>query len=198
MLADPSPAEPSSASLLLPLTPGNRWTLTTAIEPILTEEYVVGQKMDIAGAPGVVVDCLRSGKPWRREVYQQSRNGLALLAFGDSGKPLMTLSPPLYLTRASVAEGDTLSWTGTVRVNGRAVGAKGFSRVSLKETSQTLRVGINSSYRIDTIVTLQIPDAPATHFPTIRWLSPHIGFVRRAYVDNGQAVQSELSKMELH
>lgn len=200
ILADPAtPAQPVPHAQLLPLKPGNRWFMTTRSEDTaVAEVYVVGSTLSIRGVSGIVVDALRNNKPWRREVYRQSPEGLLLLAFGDAGKPLMPLTPPMPLTRATVVEGDTVAWTGTIRIDNRDVPSRGFSRVSLRENIQSTRAGINDAFRIDTIVTLQSATGTPTHFPTIRWLCPGIGFVRRAFVDTGKAAQGELDKVELH
>lgn len=196
---DIKPSSPTvTASQLLPLKIGNRWQMIASIDgsTAFAEDYLVARKVTLDGAEGIEVEGRRNQKLWRHEVYQQTDAGLTLLAFGDHDKPLMRLTPPLPITGPNIVEGDALTWSGTIRIGEKLIPSRGFSRVSRTEILET-RAGRYNTYRVDTILTIQAPGAAPTHFPSMRWMSPNIGYVRRAYVDNNKPAMANLDKMEL-
>ena len=74
--------------------------------------------------------------------------------------------------------------------------AVGFSRVSNREDLSTT-AGRFVTYRIDTVLSILNAGKP-THFPTIRWLAPGIGFVKRGYADEGNPALAELKRFSVH
>jgi len=184
---------------LLPLTPGAFWDMTT---------YVVseGQKWDdrlVVTGP-ITVDCisgveikiLRGGKPWRREIYRSVGRVLQLVATQDENSGLMRFQPPIPLLRYPATEGDYMAWDGQF-VTGKTPGfpAHALSRISGRETMKA-PAAVFKTMRLDTVIEVSGGDS-SLRFPSVRWLAPGIGFVRRAFVEKGNPTYSEVTRFNV-
>lgn len=189
-------AENVPTNQLLSLKPGSTWDFESVVMQDdgavkVSEKVIVGGPRVVAGQAGVDVSIFRSGKLWRREVYQQDSKGLRLLAFGDATATLIEISPPLDLVNYPVKEGADVYWKGTLSIRGRKLPTAGYSRVSARENIVST-AGRFAAYRLDSVFTVE-GETP-THFPAIRWLAPGIGFVRRGYADDGKPAVAQLKR----
>lgn len=183
---------------LLPLTKGNRWVMATETDhPGPSETIVVGDRVRVGAHEGTEVTTLRAGKPWRREVYRSDATGLYLLGIADERAPLMALTPPLPIASLPLTPGKYATWRGTLMIRGKAVPADAFSRVTGLESVQTARQGRFQAWKIDTVLMVRPAGQAPIPFPNVRWLSPSVGFVQRAYADRGVACRSQLTHMDL-
>ena len=195
-LADSTTAtDTATVANLLPLTPGNSWDFEVEADGIKgAERVVVGPPVTIGGLSAVPCEIQRGGKVWRREFYRQDASGIQLLAFGDGTPNRIEISPPVTLMRYPLKEGDELRWKGVLKVQGRALPATGFSRISAREKLVS-PAGRFVAYRLDTV--LSIASSKPTHFPAIRWLASNIGFVRRGYADGGKPSIAQLQRFSV-
>jgi hypothetical protein len=177
---------------LLPLTPGNRWQMRTVTRgKRFMDAITVAGPVRAGKTEAVALSMTREGKPWRREFYVPSPDGVYLAAMQDETSPLMVLDPPIPLARSPFQEGQAWQWRGTLTMNGKALPAAAFSRVSTRE-SVTTSAGQFKTYRVDTIVKLDTGEGREVRFPSARWLAPGVGFVRRGFADKGKPAFSEL------
>lgn len=195
-LKDPPKREeaPIATAALLPLTPGNYWDMNVANEVAVFRERVMAKGPLLVGKEqGILVEIQRNGKVWRQEVYQNTAQGIRLLAFGERQTQLLVLNPPFPITPPLAHEGEGASWKGTLSLGKNTFPATGYSRVTLKDTIQTRSMGRFQAYRVDSVVTIRRKEGPL-HFPQVRWLYPGIGFIRRSYADAGQPANAELER----
>ena len=186
-------------SNLLPLTPGNTWQMRTVARGQRFYDVIQVSKSSPATgkAPaGVELQITRDGKPWRREFYLPQSNEVVLSAMQDETSPLMVLNPPLTLVKTPLEEGQMQKWRGTLTLKGVDYPATAFSRLSSYEPV-TASAGLFKAYRIDTVVTIT-GDGRELRFPSVRWLAPGVGFVRRGFADQGQPAFSELLQFNVH
>lgn len=192
----PAPAKTSSLKLL-PLATGNFWEMNGINEKRATRDKIVvmGPKQ-VGSVQGTYIQLLRDGALWRQEVYRNDENGLALLAFGEKQPELLVLSPPLPLMKSTPSEGDAVSWKGSVQFKGKQYAATAYSRVTALESLQT-RTGRFQCFRLDSVVTMSRPKERPLHFPSIRWFSEKIGFVRRSFADGGKPAMQDLERYQV-
>jgi hypothetical protein len=178
---------------LLPLKTGASWEFDAqGPSGKILERVVVGGPVTIGGVTGKRIDIFRNNKLWRREVYQEDKKALKLLAFGDGKGQLLELKPDFALTTYPAREGSEVHWKGTITIQGRTLPATGYSRISARENIVSA-AGRFAAYRFDSVLTINVGEKP-THFPGIRWLAPGIGFVRRGYADEGKPAIAELKR----
>jgi hypothetical protein len=198
-LEDQPPAEEKLRGSLLPLKAGNNWSLTMSVldrpitdkagaappKPIsITDTITVLQPALVGQEPGMVLEMKRGTVPFRREVYREDKTGLYLLAFGQATKPLIQMSSAVPLVKYPMHLGDSHTWVGKINVQGEIFPARAVSRVTGKEPITTKAGRFAETYRLDTIITLE-RTGTNIQFPTIRWMAPGIGFIRRNYADKG-------------
>jgi hypothetical protein len=184
---------------LLPLKAGNNWSLTMSVldrpiadksgatppKPItITDTITVLQPALVGKESGMVLEMKRGTVPFRREVYREDKTGLYLLAFGQATKPLIQMSSAVPLVKYPLHVGDSHTWSGKINVQGEIFPARAVSRVTEKEPITTKAGRFAETYRLDTIITLE-RTGTNIQFPTIRWMAPGIGFIRRNYADKG-------------
>ena len=188
-LTSKPPVVKDSSQPLLPLTNGTAWNMITGDGGnVKIEGRVAGQ--DAAG--NILIEFRKNGSLWRREVYKNTATGLFLTGMGEDTKPMMQLIPPVPLLHYPLHEGDGQSWTGTFRYGSITYAATSFSRISAVEDIKST-VGKNTTYRVDTLITIN-QDGRLVKFPTLRWMSPGIGFIRHSFVDEGRNYVADLQK----
>jgi hypothetical protein len=198
-LEEQSLVEEKLRGSLLPLKPGNNWSLTMNVldrpitdkagapppKPIsITDTITVLQPALVGQESGMVLEMKRGTVPFRREVYREDKTGLYLLAFGQATKPLIQMSSAVPLVKYPLHIGDSHAWSGKINVQGEIFPARAVSRVTGKEPITTKAGRFAETYRLDTIITLE-RTGTNIQFPTIRWMAPGIGFIRRNYADKG-------------
>ena len=196
-LTDQEEPNDAQGEPLLPLTPGNTWTMDALSAKKRAEDRLraIGP-IALGPEKGTLVEIQRDGRVWRREAYRVEKDEAYLLGFGEAQQPLLALNPPLRLFRVPAKVGEYVSWNGTITVKNSRYRAVGFSRVSNREDLSTT-AGRFVTYRIDTVLSILNAGKP-THFPTIRWLAPGIGFVKRGYADEGNPALAELKRFSVH
>lgn len=196
-LAEPQEPADASSEPILPLAAGNTWVMDVASTKARAEDQlrVVGP-IALGRESGTLIEVRRGGQIWRREAYRVEKEGVSLLGFGEGQQPLLTLEPPLRLYRLPVKVGTYSSWDGMIQIKNRRYSAVGFSRTSSRD-DLTTTAGRFVTYRIDTVISIRNTSKP-THFPTIRWLAPGIGFVKRGYADGGNPALAELKRFSVH
>jgi hypothetical protein len=163
---------------LLPMTVGNRWDMVVRQgDSTHTEQVVVTGTKVIEGVTGKVVEFRENGVVRQKEVYAVTKEGLCLLASGNS-ENLSVVSPPLVIAHLPIVEGDALSWNGMLRTNGETKAATAISRVSAQESIKT-PAGTFGAYRIDTSVNIMGQRNGEGNSLTLRWMAPGIGVVRQ-------------------
>jgi hypothetical protein len=177
---------------LLPLTVGTRWEMRQIGVPPKRAARI---DMRIVGRDdsGSLMEVRKDGQLWRREVYLDTPSGLFLTGMGEDNKPMMRLSPPVPVVLHPAAEGSEKAWNGTFKYENLSYAANGYSRVSALETIAGTKGKKSLAYRTDTIVSVN-QDGNIVRFPTLRWLVPGVGFVRRSFVDQGRPVYAQLQK----
>ena len=177
---------------LLPLTPGNYWTMRgVSGEYRGLDKIVVGNPVQILGRKGTMVQLLRDGALWRQEVYQQDSNGLWLVAFGEKKADILQLDPPMQLLKPTFHEGDEISWSGKIHFQKNSYPATAFCRVSFQDSVQTPK-GRFQTYRLDSVISMDRGKGKPLFFPAVRWLSRDIGFIQRSFADGGRPVVQQL------
>jgi hypothetical protein len=182
---------------LLPLTPGTRWPMiseTSSGRRSREELVVTGPTTVPGGAPGILVEIRRNGQVWRREIYRSTAATLDLVAFGEAGHSLLVIDPPLPLYRKPARDGDQITWSGVLHFKTATYKATGYSRMTSLETV-SVDAGHFTAYRIDSVLSIRRQGKP-THFPSVRWLVPNIGFVQRGYADAGEPAVARLQSIE--
>jgi hypothetical protein len=188
----PAPRAEVRSENLLPLTPGNFWTMRGVSGDYRgLDKIVVGDSVLILGHKGTMVQLLRDGSLWRQEVYQQDASGLRLIAFGEKKADILQLDPPMQLLKPTFREGDEISWSGKIHFQKKIYSATGFCRVSSQDSVQTPK-GRFQTYRLDSVIAMSRDKGTPLFFPAIRWLSRDIGFIRRSFADGGKPVVQEL------
>ena len=180
-----------SDTSLVPLKPGTHWEMRLLGAPE-QKQTLVDVKIVKSDGDGSWMEIRKDGQLWRREVYRSTASGLYLTAMGEDNKPVMRLSPPVAVLLYPAQEGDAQSGYSTFRYANAAYSATSYSRVSALEKVRYAD-GIKMAYRIDTLVQIN-QEETVIKFPTIRWLVPGVGFVRRSFVDQGRPVFAELQK----
>lgn len=194
-------ASASGPRALLPLMPGAVWDMagsTMGPDGLRPDSAsytvrVVGPAPPASGASGTLVEIERGGKVWRREIYQSGPASLSLQAAAEEDHPWMVFSPAIPLVRYPLTEGQSLLWSGSFRYNGQTFPATAFNRVSAIEPVVTGQ-GTLLACRIDTQILVSMGDAAPLKFPTVRWLAPGVGFVRRGFMDSGKGVYTVLRR----
>jgi hypothetical protein len=183
---------------LLPLTKGARWDMVSAtIGKKTSDTIVVVGPSTVVGVNGTEVETRRKGKRWRRDFYQYTPQGrLQLTAMQDETSGMIHLIPPLPLANRPAREGDALPWTGTFRMGNVSLPATALSRISARE-KVTTPAGRFDTYRIDTSLMVTRSNGDDVRFPSVRWLAPGVGFVRRAFTEKGEAAFSEMTNFSL-
>jgi hypothetical protein len=141
---------------------------------------------------GSVVEFRKNGQLWRREVYRDTPSGLFLTAMAEDDKPMMRLSPPVPIILYPLKEGNEKAWIGSFRYGEVSFPANGYSRISALEKVAG-PTGKNLAYRTDTLISIN-QDGNIIKFPTLRWLAPGTGFVRRSFVEQGRPIYVQLRK----
>ena len=187
----------SPNSPLIPLQTGNFWQMKTARGDIYGKEtmIVTGQTQNGWGQSGVGVEVQRNNKRFRYEIYRQDKKGLYLLAAKDETSDMMSYDPPIPLAPYPSKEGATLLWRGKVKIGKFVLPSAAISRFSTQETTKT-DVGMIHVFRIDTMVSIN-QNGRDVRFPSVRWLAPGIGFVRRGYAENNETAMSEVTKFNV-
>jgi hypothetical protein len=177
---------------LLPLTPGTKWEMhqigvaeneTSQIEILVARQEENGDKL---------LEVRKNGKLWRREVYKDTPKGLYLTAMAEDDNQIIHLTPPVPILLYPAAEGNSQAWTGTFQYGNIRYPATSYSRISAVE-NVVGPTGKNRAYRTDTLVSIN-QGGNISKFPTLRWLTPGIGFTRRSFVDQGRTIYVELNK----
>ena len=150
----------------------------------------------ISGQAASEVEVRRFGAKWRREFYADSASGLYLAAMQDETSPVMPLKPSLPLLKYPAHEGSTVDWSGTITLSGIEYPATAFSRVSAQEPVTTA-AGKFKTVRIDTVIVMNT-NGREIRFPSVRWLAPRVGFVRRGFADRGLPAFSEMVEFNVH
>lgn len=196
-LKEIAPPAQTTSQKLLPLAPGTFWEMNGISEKRITRDkiVVVGPKQ-VGTSTGTHLQLFREGALWRQEVYKNDDSGLSLLAFGEKQQELLVLSPPLPLLKATLHEGDEITWKGSVRFKGKDYLSTAYTRVTAQENLQT-RTGRFQCFRIDSVLTMSRPKEQPLHFPSIRWLSEKIGFVRRSFADAGKPALQDLERYQV-
>jgi hypothetical protein len=181
---------------LLPLKPGSWWDMHAVCAGESNEDrYVVVGPVTEGDVSGIQVDQMRKGKRWRREIFQQKGDTLYICAMQDETSQLMRYNPPIPLCKEPVSEGDVLQWYGDFRMGKETLPARALSRISGKETVTT-PTGKFKTFRVDTIVQVT-RGKQEVKFPTVRWLTARVGYVRRGYADKGRPAFSEVKKFNV-
>ncbi|MES2465029.1 MAG: hypothetical protein V4671_31070 [Armatimonadota bacterium] len=176
---------------LLPLTVGSRWEMRQiGIPP--QKAAIIEARVVKRDGNGSLMEIRKNGQLWRRETYRDTASGLFLTAMGEDDKPLMQLSPPVPITLYPAVEGNGEAWNGTFRYAETIYPANGYSRISALEAVSG-PTGRKFAYRTDTLVAIN-QNGSIVKFPTLRWLTPGIGFVRRSFVEQGRPMYAELRK----
>lgn len=181
----------ASSASLMPLGVGSRWEMRF-LGSSAQRQTVIDARIVRSDQNGSLMEIRKDGQIWRREVYRNTASGLYLAAMGEDDKPMMRLSPPVAVLLYPAKEGDSHSDYSSFQYAGAAYSATSYSRVSALE-KVPYGGGTSMAYRIDTLVQMN-PGEGIVRFPTIRWLVPGIGFVRRSFVDQGQPVFAELQR----
>lgn len=192
----PKKSEEDPQPPLLPLQKGAYWEMTSLSEKRKSQDVIkVMGPVREGSVSGIEVATFRASKKWRREIYTADKKGLALAAMQDETSGLMELSPPLPISRYPVREGDTLTWNGTLRLKKVLWPAKALSRISAYESVMT-PAGRFKTYRIDTMIVINHTRGDIS-FPSVRWLAPGIGFVRRGFAEKSKSAYSEVTNFRL-
>jgi hypothetical protein len=192
----PLPAMVEIRQPLLPLKPGNRWDMKAVCAgEVANDTYIVTRPLTVDGVSGLEVEQRRSGKRWRREIYRATKDTLYLVAMQDETSELMRYHDPIPVVRYPAHVGDGLTWKGEFLMGKEKMPARAFSRISGQDTLKTA-AGKFIAYRVDTIIVVQRGGSEAK-FPTVRWLAPGIGMVRRGYADKGRPAFAELTQFTL-
>ena len=179
---------------LLPLAIGNYWEMTAISEKNKTKDKIeVVGPIQIVNQKGMLVKLLRNGILWRQEVYRNDSTGIWLLAFGEKQADLLQLDPPMRLLASSFYEGDEVNWKGNILFKSKLYEATGYCRITTQETLQT-QMGRFQAYRLDSVISMVRPNNIPLHFPSVRWLSRDIGFIRRSYADGGRPAVQNLER----
>jgi beta-lactamase regulating signal transducer with metallopeptidase domain len=178
---------------LLPLRPGNWWDMNAVGEGRTNEDRY--QVVAPVTKGNISVYQMRHGKPWRREIYQKKAGGLFLAAHQDERGALMRYNPPIPLLKEPVSVGAVISWQGKCLMENKMFPAHAQSTISANE-AVTTKGGRFNTFRVDTLVRVMWGEHEI-RFPSVRWLAPHVGYVRRASVENGLPVHSELQKVHI-
>jgi hypothetical protein len=184
----------TSSRSLLPLVTGNYWEMTAVSEKNKTKDRIeVVGPIKVMGQSGLLVKLLRNGILWRQEVYRNDSTGIWLLAFGEKQAELLQLDPPIHLLESSFREGDEINWKGNILFKSKRYDAIGYCRITSQETLQT-KIGRFQAYRLDSVISMIRPNDIPLHFPSRRWLSRDIGFIRRSYADGGRPAVQDLDR----
>jgi hypothetical protein len=162
------------------------------------DRLVVTGPIDVDGISGIEVKILREGKPWRREIYRVSggkNQELQLVASQDENAALMRYQPPIPLLRYPATEGDYLKWEGHFQIGKTKYPARALSRISGREKLRT-PAAVFSTLRLDTMIDVT-RDEGSFQLPSVRWLAPGIGFVRRGFVENQNPAFSEVTRFNV-
>lgn len=190
-----TPATEKGASFL-PLATGNSWDMTASTQGKQNRDrIVVTGPVTTEGVTGIQVETQRSGRRWRREIYQSDSKGVQLVGMQDETSGLMRLSPPIPLFAYPVREGATTNWKGTFALGKESFPAQAYSRISTRE-DVTTSAGRFKTARIDTVVVVLRPNGEI-RFPMVRWLAPSVGFVRRGYAEKGMPAFSEVTRFNV-
>ncbi|MBC8104706.1 MAG: hypothetical protein H7Z41_19195 [Cytophagales bacterium] len=192
LTSTPPPPAVKTKAKLLPLAPGAAWQMAQIGTSTGPESRIEAQVVTRSASNDYLIDFRRKGASWRREAYRETPSALLMTAMGEDSRPLMQLSPPVPLVRYPLREGDGVAWTGTFRFGDTTYPATGYSRISAIERVAT-PLGRVPAYRVDTLISIY-QDGQMVKFPTMRWLAPGIGFVRRSFVDQGRPYYAELRK----
>ena len=185
------PADRSSR--LLPLTPGNVWEMASYCQGTKSNDrLVVVGPANIGGVTGTLINHEREGKLWRKEIYRETETELQLVAAQDETSGLMRYSPPLPILKYPSNDGDYAEWSGRFIMDKANFPAHAFSRFSGREKVRT-PAGVFDTLRIDTVLIVTQPGGEI-RFPSIRWLSPGVGFVRRGFADQSRPAYAEVTK----
>ena len=188
----PNPRE----ARLLPLNPGDSWDMISYCRGKKSNDrLVVAGPVTVNGVSAIQVNHLREGKLWRREIYRETQDELQLVATQDETSDLMRYDPPLPILRYPVNDGDYTQWQGRFILGKANFPASAMSRISAREKVRT-PAGIFETLRIDTIVIVTQPGG-VIRFPSIRWLSPGVGFVRRGFADQSRPAFAEVTKFNV-
>jgi hypothetical protein len=193
---------------MLPLRTGNWWAMFATcvfekdgkrqVEENDDRYVVVGPVTDM-DVSGIQIDQMRKGKRWRREIFQRKGDTIYISAMQDETSGLMRYHPPIPVLKEPVTEGDYLQWYGEFRMKtggkDESLPARALSRISGKETFTT-SAGKFKAYRVDTIVVV-MKDGKEIKFPTVRWLSARVGYVRRGYADKGRPAFCEVRQFNV-
>lgn len=182
---------------LLPLKTGNSWHMRTATRGTLFSDTItVTGPSNATGYPSIALALERQGKPWRSEYYIPGNDTITLAGMQDETAPLISFYPPIPLAKAPFAEGASWNWHGILLIGKNRYPGSAFSRVSACETTTTA-AGSFRAFRIDTVVIMNDDSGHEVRFPTVRWLAPDVGFVRRGFADKGQRAFSELTQFDV-
>lgn len=142
----------------------------------------------LGGRNARVVEIRRDSVAWRREAYRAGASGLVLVAIAQSGKPWITLDPPLDLVRLPATAGDSRVWTGTVGVGKQRLSARGASRI---EDPVPLRLADGSqrdAWPVRTTISVEGDETGDLQMEEVRWFVPNVGIVQRARREAGRMV----------
>ena len=182
---------------LLPLKKGNVWQMRSSSQGRRSDDAItVIGPTQVGGLPTTEVEVRRFGAKWRREFYTDNASGLYLAAMQDETSPVMPLKPPLALINYPAHEGSTVDWSGTITLSGVEYPATAYSRVSAQEPVTTA-AGKFKTVRIDTVIVMN-SNGREIRFPSVRWMAPSVGFVRRGFADRGLPAFSEMVEFNVH
>ncbi len=176
---------------LLPLSVGTRWEMRQiGVSP--NKRAKIDIRVVKRDGDGSLMEIRKNGQMWRREVYRETASGLFLTGMGEDDKPMMRLSPPVPVILFPAAEGSAKAWNGTFQYGDLSYPASAYSRISALETT-TSPAGKRLAFRTDTIIEIN-QDGSIVKFPTLRWLTPGLGFVQRSFVEQGRPLYVRLQR----
>lgn len=185
---------------VLPLEAGNFWLMDSYVDGKKErhkDNYQVTGPIQVGGQTGTEIRITRDGKPWRREVYQRKGKIVYLMGTQDENSGLMRFDPPLPLVRYPLEEGTSLPWEGAFISDKGTYTARSLSRISGRETLQTAS-GQFHTLRVDTMISVtQNNSKNEIRFPSVRWLAPNFGFVRKGFVDKGRPGFAEVLRSKV-
>jgi hypothetical protein len=186
---------------LLPLNKGAYWDMTAYYQdpnrnvPVITKDrYVVTGPITVGGITATEIQLQRNGGKWRRELYRVNGNVLELVGSQDENAELMQYAPPIPLLMYPAKEGNYQKWLGQFSMKGQMLPGQALSRITSTDYIKT-PAGIFKTLRIDTMISINQGDRVIS-FPSVRWLAPGIGFVRRSYAEKGHPATAEVTHFQ--
>ena len=209
--ADPSPGVTMNSGPLLPTEVGTRWHNRMLVRPVNSPAGVEGadqsmylgddvitESRPVAGgtARDVTLTMWQNGipKPYRKATYRVKATTVSLVSLSGEGQSLI-LTPPMPLIQTPPQEGSPLSWDGSAQTAGQHLSAKGYSRISRRETLK-LDTGKYGSFRVDTVLRLDVGTRQLT-IPMTHWFSPGSGILKQKFFFSNAAIQKDVVSFSL-